>query len=76
MTTQITRFIVSKSVEVTWDGDCDQCRTGAMWINRMTLSSDETRLVVYLECVGCGSLRVMTFEPLEYSPHTVSQMEV
>ena len=72
---QTTRFTVSKNVVVVWDDECDICSCG-MWINRMTLSSDETRLVIYLDCPNCGALRVISNEPLEYTPHTVSKMEV
>ena len=75
MVLQTTRFTISKNVTVVWSDDCDVCSCG-MWINRMALSPDETRLVIYLECPHCGVLRVVTFEPLEFAPHTISKLEV
>lgn len=71
MTTQTIDFIVTKNAKIIWDDDCGVCPCG-MWINSMTLSSDETRLVIYLKCPNCWNLRVVVIEPVEYAPHTVS----
>jgi len=63
MTEQLTRFTLSKATEVLWDDRCDQC-DGAMFIASSEIATDESRLVVYLECGKCAATHILTIEPL------------
>jgi len=76
MTEQLTRFTLSKATEVLWDDQCDQC-DGAMFIARSWVPTDESGLVIYLECGSCSAVRTLTIESVAFMRSgPVCRMEV